>query len=126
MLDALRIDPDGTTTRLTLPLQTAEQARALREQVGGFVEVAKYGRTDGDGVAIGASFIVHETGARDLPPNPYATRLAAALARRRLPYQLHGPIVLLGLPNTAGELGSLTGNVRDTAEALSSALREAA
>ncbi|MGW3657175.1 hypothetical protein ACWD6R_16440 [Streptomyces sp. NPDC005151] len=99
ILRAIRLDVDGTLTDLELPAGDA-RAKALRDAVGGWAETAHYSRPDGKRrVAV----VVNADGRDTQPENLFATSLINAIRLSRLPYCLHGPVVLLGAPNGAGE-----------------------
>ncbi|MCX4858295.1 hypothetical protein [Streptomyces canus] len=88
----VRIDVDGTLTELQLPVGDGLQG-ALREAVGGWVEIAHYARPEGNrrlAVAVDAD------GRQRQEENLYATSLINAIYLKQLPYCLHGPVVLLG------------------------------
>jgi hypothetical protein len=91
-LSAVRIDPDGTVTNVAPPCDVFDRAAWLREQLGGWVDMAHYGTAD-HAVAL----VVHETSAVDgQPANCVATILVEELRGEPLGYHLHGPVVLFG------------------------------
>jgi len=91
-IHAVRLDTDGTLTDLKLPAG-AGLVEALREAVGGWLEIAHYARPEGNrrlAVAVDAD------GEQRQEENLYATSLVNAIYLKQLPYCLHGPVVLLG------------------------------
>lgn len=88
----VRLDLDGTLTDLQLPAG-AGLVEALREAVGGGVEIAHYARPEGNRRLAVA---VHADGSARQEKNLYATSLVNAIYLKQLPYCLHGPVVLLG------------------------------
>jgi hypothetical protein len=103
-LRAVRLDIDGTLTDVQVPTGDT-QTDTLREAVGGWVEFAHWGRRNGTQRLA----LVLDTDARgkSLPANLYATSLVSAVRRAKLPYTLHGPVVLLGAVDAAGNLTDL-------------------
>lgn len=103
-LRAARLDADGTLTDLQVPTGD-KQTDALHEAVGGWIEIAHWTRRNGTQRLA----LVLDTDARGkaLPANLYATALVSAVRRAKLPYTLHGPVVLLGAVDGAGNLTDL-------------------
>ncbi|WP_426538386.1 hypothetical protein [Streptomyces sp. UG1] len=89
---ALRIDPDGTRTYLDLPDELLD---AVREQVGGDLEFAHYGRVL-NGTLLAVAVVVYEYSLDEHPANIHATRAVEAVRGAALSYLLHGPVVFLG------------------------------
>lgn len=117
---AIRLDTDGTLTHLELPTGEA-LTPALREHVGGWVEIAHYARTT-DGSRRLSVAMDADGGARK-PENLYVTSLVSAIHLKQLPYAIHGPVVLLGAVDGAGNHTEVPEPLRENLQRIVDALK---
>ncbi|WP_407842115.1 hypothetical protein ACE1OC_42955 (plasmid) [Streptomyces sp. DSM 116496] len=89
LVEALRIDPDGTVVVLAWPQDDAERRQVVRAAVGGGADTAVYHRR--------AHLHVHGNWqAENLPVNLSAWALASVWRGIDIPYGLYGPVVVTG------------------------------
>ncbi|REE61474.1 hypothetical protein BX257_4053 [Streptomyces sp. 3212.3] len=117
---AIRLDIDGTLTHLELPTGDA-LVPALREHVGGFVEIAHYARTTDGSRRL--SVAMDADGGLLQPENLYVTSLISAIRLKQLPYAIHGPVVLLGALGDAGEHTEVPAPLRENLQRIVDALK---
>jgi hypothetical protein len=122
-LAGVRIDPDGTRADIAPP-RGVDLLPWLREELGGWPELAHYGTRE-HAVCV----IVHETSMVDgLPANCVATTLVEELRGGLLDYHLHGTVFLFGYenPGETADLRAETRELLDTIAALHAAAGQVA
>ncbi|MFI7337126.1 hypothetical protein ACIBUY_04200 [Streptomyces sp. NPDC050085] len=111
-MSAAAIDAHGVLFPLVLPDGDHEREEMLHDILGGFWEATTISRPGPDGEPVGACFFLNAApNAYGLPANIAATTIADVVGDRPLPIELHGTVVLLGLPTRQGEFTSLDGRV---------------